>query len=44
VSTKSTQIGGNWISPDIPIPWSFEDVAAGMDRQLIGAVEALRAA
>lgn len=44
VSAKGAQIEGNGISPDFPIPWSFEDVAAGIDRQLIGAVEALRAA
>jgi carboxyl-terminal processing protease len=44
VSAKGTQIEGNGISPDIPIPWSLEDVAAGIDRQLLGAVEALRAA
>ena len=44
VSAKGNQIEGNGISPDIPIPWSFEDVAAGIDRQLIGAVDALRAA
>ena len=44
VSAKGTQIEGNGITPDVPIPWSFEDVASGIDRQLIGAVEALRAA
>jgi C-terminal processing protease CtpA/Prc len=44
VSAKGTQIEGNGITPDIPIAWSFEDVAAGIDRQLIGAVDALRAA
>jgi C-terminal processing protease CtpA/Prc len=44
ISAKGTQIEGNGITPDIPIPWSFEDVAAGIDRQLVGAVEALRAA
>jgi carboxyl-terminal processing protease len=44
VSAKGTQIEGNGITPDISIPWSFEDAAAGIDRQLNGAVEALRAA
>jgi C-terminal processing protease CtpA/Prc len=44
VSAKGTQIEGNGITPDVPIPWSFEDAAPGIDRQLIGAVEALRAA
>jgi carboxyl-terminal processing protease len=44
VSAKGTQIEGNGITPDIPIAWSFEDVAAGIDRQLMGAVDALRAA
>jgi C-terminal processing protease CtpA/Prc len=44
VSAKGTQIEGNGITPDIPIAWSFEDVAAGIDQQLIGAVDALRAA
>lgn len=41
---KGTQIEGNEITPVVPIPWSSEDVAAGIDRQLIGAVDALRAA
>jgi C-terminal processing protease CtpA/Prc len=40
VSAKSTQTEGNGIIPDVPIPWSFEDVAAGIDRQLIGAGDA----
>ena len=44
VSAKGTQIEGNGINPDIPNPWPFEDVAAGMGRQLIAAVDALRAA
>ena len=44
VSAKGTQIEGNGITPDIPIAWSFEDVAAGIDRQLVGAVDALHAA
>jgi len=44
VSAKGTQIEGNGITPDISIPWSSEDAAAGVDRQLIGAVDALRAA
>jgi carboxyl-terminal processing protease len=44
VSAKGTQIEGNGITPDIPIPWSYEDAAAGIDRQLNGAIEALRAA
>lgn len=44
VSAKGTQIEGNGITPDISIPWSFEDTASGVDRQLDSAVEALRAA
>lgn len=44
VSAKGTQIEGNGIAPDISIPWSFEDAAAGVDRQLDGALEALRVA
>lgn len=44
VSAKGTQIEGNGVTPDIPIAWSFEDVSAGIDRQLIGAVDVLRAA
>jgi carboxyl-terminal processing protease len=44
VSAKGTQIEGNGIIPDISIPWSYEDAAAGIDRQLNGAIEALRAA
>jgi C-terminal processing protease CtpA/Prc len=41
VSAKGTQIEGNGITPDISIPWSFEDARLGIDRQLNGAVEAL---
>jgi carboxyl-terminal processing protease len=44
VSAKGSQIEGNGITPDITIPWSFEEAAAGIDRQLDGALEALRAA
>ena len=44
VSAKGTQIEGNGITPDISIPWSLEDATAGIDRQLSGALEALRAA
>lgn len=44
VSAKGTQIEGNGITPDISIPWSYEDAAAGIDRQLDGALDALRAA
>jgi hypothetical protein len=29
VSAKGTQIEGNVITPDIPIAWFFEEVAAG---------------
>jgi carboxyl-terminal processing protease len=43
VSAKGTQIEGNGITPDISIPWSLEDANAGIDRQLNGALEALRA-
>lgn len=44
VSAKGTQIEGNGITPDISIPWSFDDTASGIDRQMEGAIEALRAA
>jgi len=44
VSAKGTQIEGNGVTPDIPIPWSFEDASAGIDRQLSSAIDALRAA
>jgi C-terminal processing protease CtpA/Prc len=44
VSAKGTQIEGNGITPDIPIPWSFEDASAGIDLQLTGALDALRVA
>lgn len=44
VSAKGTQIEGNGITPDISIPWSSEDASAGLDRQLDGAIDALRAA
>jgi C-terminal processing protease CtpA/Prc len=44
VSAKGTLIEGSGITPDISIPGSFEEVAAGIDRQLDGAIEALRAA
>lgn len=44
VSAKGKQIEGNGITPDISIPWSYEDASAGIDRQLNGALEALRAA
>jgi carboxyl-terminal processing protease len=44
VSAKGTQIEGNGITPDISIPWSFEEAATGIDRQLDSAIEALRAA
>lgn len=44
VSARGTQIEGNGITPDIPIPWSFEEAAAGTDRQLSGAIETVRAA
>jgi C-terminal processing protease CtpA/Prc len=44
VSAKGTQIEGNGITPDVSIPWSSEDASAGLDRQLNGAIESLRAA
>jgi carboxyl-terminal processing protease len=44
VSAKGTQIEGSGVTPDISIPWSYEDAAAGIDRQLNGAIEVLRAA
>lgn len=43
VSAKGNQIEGNGITPDIPIPWSFEEAQTGLDRQLEGAIDALRA-
>jgi C-terminal processing protease CtpA/Prc len=44
VSAKGTQIEGNGVTPDISIPWSYEDAVAGIDRQLNGAIDVLRAA
>lgn len=44
VSAKGAQIEGNGVVPDISIPWSFEDATIGVDQQLGGALEALRAA
>jgi C-terminal processing protease CtpA/Prc len=44
VSAKGNQIEGNGITPDVSIPWSFEDATAGIDRQLDGAIETLAAA
>lgn len=44
VSAKGTQIEGNGITPDISIPWSYEDASAGVDLQLTGALDALRVA
>ena len=44
VSAKGAQIEGNGVTPDISIPWSYEDAAAGIDRQLDGAIAALAAA
>ncbi|WP_263385880.1 S41 family peptidase [Granulicella arctica] len=44
ISAKGTQIEGKGITPDIEIPWSYTDAAAGRDNQLETAVEALRTA
>jgi carboxyl-terminal processing protease len=44
VSAKGTQIEGKGITPDIPVPWSFQDARTSMDNQLNAAIEALRAA
>lgn len=44
VSAKGSQIEGNGIVPDVSIPWSFEEAMVGVDRQLGGAIDALRAA
>ena len=41
VSAKGTRIEGSGITTDISIPWSYEDAAAAIDRQLNGAIEAL---
>ena len=44
VSAHGAQIEGTGVTPDIPIPWSFEGGGAGMDPQLQGAIEVLHAA
>jgi carboxyl-terminal processing protease len=44
VSAKGTQIEGKGITPDIPVPWSFQDARTSIDNQLNAAIEALRAA
>ena len=41
VSAKGQQIEGNGISPDLEIPWSFADAAAGKDNQLAAAIGVL---
>lgn len=43
VSAKGTQIEGTGITPDIPVPWSFEDAVANSDNQLNAALDAVRA-
>ena len=44
VSARGTQIEGAGVTPDISIPWSFEDSEAGADIQLQGAMDVLHAA
>ena len=41
VSAKGTQIEGNGIIPDVPVPWSFPDAVANRDNQLDVAIDAL---
>jgi carboxyl-terminal processing protease len=41
VSARGAQIEGAGVTPDISIPWSFEDGGAGADTQLQGAIETL---
>lgn len=41
VSAKGTEINGSGVTPDITIPWSFEDAAAGIDSQLEAGLEVL---
>ena len=42
VSAKGQQIEGNGITPDVNVPWSFENAAQGIDNQLAAAVEYLK--
>ena len=42
LSARGTQIEGTGITPDIELPWSFQDAVEGRDNQLLEAVEALR--
>jgi len=44
VSAQGTQIEGKGVTPDISIPWSFEDAETGADTQLQGAIDVLDAA
>ena len=44
LSAKGTQIEGTGITPDIELPWSFQDAVEGRDNQLSEAVEVLRSA
>ena len=41
ISAKGIQIEGKGITPDINVPWSYEDALKGRDNQLQDAVEAL---
>jgi C-terminal processing protease CtpA/Prc len=43
VSARGIQIEGSGVTPDISIPWSFEDAEAGADSQLNGAIDILSA-
>jgi C-terminal processing protease CtpA/Prc len=44
VSARGSQIEGNGVTPDVSIPWSFEDAERGVDAQLEGAIDILRVA
>ena len=44
ISAKGTQIDGGGITPDIDVPWSFNDVIANRDNQLAAAIEVFHSA
>lgn len=44
ISAKGTQIDGKGITPDIDVPWSFNDAIANRDNQLAAAIEVFHSA
>lgn len=37
------EIEANGVTPDVSMPWSFEEAESGADPQLLAAIDALRA-